>query len=196
MVSAILLAAGRSERMGAFKQLLPLGTKTFVECCVDNLLASAVAEVVVVTGHNHAAVEKVLEDRPVRFAHNPDYRSGMAGSIIRGFRSVSTASNAVMIALADQPLIQTDVMDRLISVYCETGPAAVVPRYLGANGHPIIVNRRLAGEIESMDLTMGLREVLRAYTAQTEYVEVGTESVLVDFDYPEDYQRIEAARKE
>jgi molybdenum cofactor cytidylyltransferase len=196
MVSAILLAAGKSERMGAFKQLLPLGAKSFVECCVDNLLASAVTEVVVVTGHNHAAIEKVLEDRPVRFAHNPDYQLGMAGSIIRGFRSVSAASVAVMIALADQPLIQTDVMDRLINVYGGTRPAVVVPRYMGSNGHPIIVSRQLGGEIESMNLTVGLRQVLRAHTAETEYVEIGTKSVLIDFDYPEDYQRFEAARED
>jgi len=191
MISAVLLAAGKSERMGRFKQLLPLGRKTFVECCVDNLLASGLDEVIVVTGHNEEAVRSVLAGRPVQFAYNVDYGLGMASSIVRGFRSVSASNDAVMIALADQPLITPEAIKQLIRAYQRSSPLITIPRYLGRTGHPIIIAKRLASEIESMDLQVGLRQVIAANISKVHYVEVDEEGILLDFDYPEEYRQIE-----
>src|SRR5260370_42256837 len=81
MISAVLLAAGKSERMGAFKQLLPIDGKTFVEACADNLLASRAGEAIVVTGYNQAAVRAALAGRPLRIVNNPDYETGMGAAI-------------------------------------------------------------------------------------------------------------------
>ncbi|MFY9606999.1 MAG: nucleotidyltransferase family protein [Blastocatellia bacterium] len=187
MVSAILLAAGESRRMGSFKQLMTFGGKTFVECCVDNLLASKAGEVVVVTGHREADVRSALGSRPVRFAHNPDYRSGMTSSIRRGVSALSDQAHACLVALVDQPQIGTNVFNRVIEEYLTQGPLIVVPTYAGRRGHPIVLDLKLKAEILQTDPNQGLRQVVNAHRDHTVSVEVHSQTVLFDFDTPEDY---------
>ena len=190
MISAMLLAAGESRRMGDFKQLLTIAGKTFVERCVDNLLRSRVDEVVVVTGHREQDVRRAVGDRPVRFVYNADYRAGMSSSIKRGVESLSKDSRACLIALADQPLISADVFNRVIEEYEKNQSLIVVPTFEGRNGHPVILDLRLRQEILSMDPAQGLRQVVRAHASETRHVAVSDEAVLIDFDLPEDYRRI------
>jgi molybdenum cofactor cytidylyltransferase len=133
MISAILLAAGESKRMGQFKQLLRLGEKTFVEHCVDNLIASRVDEVIIVTGHREEEVRVTVADRPVKFVHNIDYRSGMASSIKCGVQSLSEHTRAFVLALVDQPQIGVDVIDLVIEAYEKTRAIIVIP-VPGKNG--------------------------------------------------------------
>ena len=135
MISAILLAAGESRRMGTFKQLLTFEGKTFVERCVDELLASKAAEVIVVTGHRDDDVRRIIGTRAVRFAHNPEYRSGMASSILCGVSAVAPTTEAVLISLADQPQITAALIDHVISAYLANRPMIVVPRHSGRR-HP------------------------------------------------------------
>lgn len=189
MVSAIVLAAGQSKRMGSFKQLLTLGGKTFVECCVDNLLASEAGEVVVVTGHRDADVRAALAGRQVRFAHNPAFREGMASSVKTGIRALAEDAGACLIALVDQPEIGIDVFNLVIDTYLKELPLIVLPTYLGRRGHPILLDLRLKDEVLQMDPKMGLRQVVNARRDQTRFVTVATETVLLDFDTPEDYER-------
>jgi molybdenum cofactor cytidylyltransferase len=189
-VSALLLAAGESRRMGAFKQLLRIGDKTFVEHCVDALLSSRVDEIVVVTGHRAAEVEKALVGRAVRFAHNDRFSSGMSSSIIRGVGEISPQTGACLIALADQPLIPTRVIDELITTYETDRALVVIPAFQGRGGHPVLVDLSLREELKAIDPTRGLREVITRHSGQTVRVEVETETVLQDFDYPRDYEGI------
>jgi molybdenum cofactor cytidylyltransferase len=191
MVSAILLAAGESRRMGSFKQLLPLGGKTFVECCVDNLLASKAGEVLVVTGHREADVRAALAGRSVRFAHNPEYRAGMSSSIKHGIAELRDDTQACLIALVDQPEISVDILNLVIDAYLTEAPLIVVPTYEGRRGHPIVLDLKLRKEILEMDPRAGLRQVVGLHREQTRFVEVSTETVLLDFDTPEDYRRAE-----
>jgi molybdenum cofactor cytidylyltransferase len=190
MISAILLAAGESRRMGSFKQLLPLSGKSFVRCCVDNLLASKVSEVIVVTGHQESLIREELAGRPVKLAHNTDYRRGMGSSVKRGLEAVSTNSDAVLVALVDQPQIAPDIIDKVIDAYEAERPLIAIPAYHGRNGHPIILDMRLRDEIAGMDPELGLRQVVHAHAAGVATVAIETEAVLIDFDYPEDYRRI------
>ena len=186
MISAVLLAAGKSERMGRFKQLLPIDGKTFVEACVDNLLASRAGEVIVVTGYNQAAVRAILLHRSVRIVDNPDYEIGMGSSVIRGVECVASESTGVLIALADQPLIDARVLNQVISEYEDKSPLILIPTYMGKKGHPIIVSPALKHEITTMDPRVGLRQVTDAHAGSIMLIEVGSDSVLVDFDCPED----------
>lgn len=190
MISALLLAAGESRRMVEFKQLLPFRGKTFVECAADNLLASRAGEVVVVTGHREADVREALGERPVRLVHNPDYRDGMSSSIKRGVQAVSPEARALLVALADQPQIGSDIFDLVIDRYEQSRPLVVVPSYGGKNGHPVVIDLSLRDEILAMDPSRGLREVVRAHADALLRVEVETDAVLIDFDYPEDYRRL------
>jgi molybdenum cofactor cytidylyltransferase len=190
MVSAILLAAGESRRMKSFKPLLPFAGKTFIECCADNLLASRAAEIVVVTGHRHQDICRQIGNRPVRIVYNPDYQQGMSTSIKRGLAVISNSAQAVMIALADQPLITSAIFNQLIEAYESTRPLLVIPIHGARRGHPIIIDLRLKDEVIAMDPAQGLRQVVHAHESDVAYVESASDSVLIDFDYPEDYWRL------
>lgn len=190
MISAILLAAGESRRMGKFKQLLRLGDRTFVEHCVDNLLASRVDEVIVVTGHRDLEVRGAVGDRPVRFSHNSDYQSGMASSIKCGVRSLPASSRAFVLALVDQPQIGAKVINLIIETYERSQAIIVIPTYGGRNGHPILLDVSLKDEILRFDADQGLRQVVRSHPEQIERIEVPNGSILEDCDFPEDYERL------
>jgi molybdenum cofactor cytidylyltransferase len=190
MVSAILLAAGASRRMGVFKQLLPISGKSFVKCCVDNLLASKASEVIVVTGHKESAIREELIGRPVKLAHNPEYLKGMASSVRRGIEAVSLNSDAALIALVDQPRIGPDLINTLIDAYETNRPLIVIPTYGGRNGHPIIMDMRLRDEVAGMDIEFGLRQVVHAHAPGVTRIQVSSEAVLIDADYPEEYRRM------
>jgi molybdenum cofactor cytidylyltransferase len=190
MISAVLLAAGESRRMGEFKQLLRLGDKSFVEHCVDNLLASRVGEVVVVTGHREDDVRRMIGDRRVIFAYNPAYQLGMASSIMRGVQAVSESARAWVLALVDQPRIGPNVINRIIGTYETKQKLIVIPTYQGKNGHPILLDLSLKEEILVMDPARGLHSVVRAHAGEIARVEVFDGGVLEDCDLPEDYERI------
>lgn len=189
MISAILLAAGESKRMGAFKQLLPFEGKTFVQCAVDNLMASGADEIICVTGHRESDVRACLSGRAVIFAHNADYKTGMSASIKRGVEAVSKQAEAVLIALADQPQIKAEVIRRLIEAWKKDRPLILLPTFNGRNGHPVIFDISLKDEIMSIDPNEGLRQVVQAHKDKVLRLEA-TDEVLIDFDLPEDYSRI------
>lgn len=190
MISAILLAAGESQRMGEFKQLLMLDGKSFVEHCVDNLLASRAGEVLVITGHRDADVRRAIGERPVRFAHNDDYRMGMSASVKRGVQAITDEARACLVALVDQPQISTRIINRVIDAYLDARPLIVVPTYDGRKGHPIILDLQLKDEILAMDAAQGLRQVITAHASDSLRVEVADDAVLMDCDFPEDYARL------
>lgn len=195
MISAILLAAGESRRMGDFKQLLPFQGKTFVECCVDNLLAASLDEVIVISGHRHAEVGQALAERPVRLVFNADYQAGMSSSIQCGVRALDEKTSAILIALADQPQIHSKLISKIIAAHQTERPLIVVPVYDRRRGHPIILDARLRDEILAIDPNRGLRQLVQAHTDQTLYLEMTNDSILLDFDYPQDYQKFLAQEK-
>ena len=190
MISAILLAAGESRRMGEFKQLLPFGNKTFVEQCVDILKETTVGEIIVVTGHRDADIRRVLGDRNVKYAHNPNYRLGMATSIKCGARAVSIGSQAFLIALVDQPQIKAEVISRIIEEYKRMAPKIVVPTNDGRRGHPILLDASLKDEIFRLDPEEGLQQLVHQHSDSISTVDVSSRTVLEDCDFPEDYRRI------
>ena len=190
MIVAVLLAAGESRRMGKLKQVLPLGDKTLVEHCVDNLLASKVDEVIVVTGHREFEVRAAIGNRPVKIVHNADYQRGMASSIKRGMKDVSDTTGACIISLVDQPRIDHATIDCLIDAHNRGSSLIVIPTYGGKSGHPILLDLALREEVLGMDLDVGLRQVVLAHREAIVRVEVSSSAVLEDCDLPEDYERL------
>ncbi|MEW6126402.1 MAG: nucleotidyltransferase family protein [Acidobacteriota bacterium] len=190
MISAILLAAGESRRMGEFKQLLPFGEKTFVESCVDNLLASSIDELIVVTGHREADVRRALAKRPIKSVFNAQHRQGMSSSIQCGVEAASQNATAYLIALVDQPQINIAIINQLIEAYQQTDALIAIPVYQESRGHPILLSAKLKKEILSITPEIGLKAVITAHRNETLYVKVTDQGVLLDFDYPEDFERI------
>ncbi len=174
--------------MGDFKQLLQFQGKSFVECCVDNLLASGVDEIVVVTGHREAEVRQALGSRKIKFVFNAKYQAGMSSSIKCGVQALDEKTNAILIALADQPQIHSSIISNVITAYVKERPLLVVPTYANRRGHPIILDGKLREEILTFDSSQGLRQVVQAHKDQALYLEMKSDSVLLDFDYPQDYK--------
>jgi molybdenum cofactor cytidylyltransferase len=114
----------------------------------------------------------------------------MSSSIKRGVETISNSARACLIALADQPQIGADVINRIIEAYKKDEPLIVVPTYEGKNGHPIIVDLKLRDEILAIGPAQGLKQVVHAHSSEVIHIEVSTDAVLMDFDFPEDYQRI------
>jgi molybdenum cofactor cytidylyltransferase len=191
VISAIVLAAGLSTRMGRAKQLLPYGEHTVIEQIVSVLLASPVDEVLAVTGHERGAVETALAKWPVRTVFNPEYAKGeMLSSVQAGLRAVAAESQAALLAVGDMPAIEEDVVAQLIQAYRVAGENRVyIPSYQMRAGHPVLVPRPYWKAILSTPKDDNLRSVLRAKNTHVHWVVVDTASVLRDIDTPADYQR-------
>jgi len=193
MISAILLAAGESKRMaGAFKPLLKWGKRTVIETCIDNLRNSRLAEIIVALGHRESEVRARLAGAGVEFAINRDYQKGMVSSIQTGLSLVSPQSDAVLVALADQPMVGSQVINQLIDAYEQGGKKIALPTHAGKHGHPIIISADYIDEIMQLDSAAddGLRTVIDAHRDEILEVPVDSPEVLEDIDRPEDYERL------
>ena len=192
-VSAILLAAGASRRMGRPKQLLKFGRGTMLEEAIEPLLRSRVREVLVVLGHRADEIRRSIAMLPVRVAINSDPDRGMLSSVQCGVMAASADADAFLVALGDQPFLCAHVIDALIRAFKDSHRGIVVPVWMGRRGHPIILDARYASCILGMGQAGTLRDVVRAHADDVLEVSVGTEDILRDMDTPEEYE--EARRK-
>lgn len=187
MVSAILLAAGESKRMGRLKQLLPLGRTTMVEQAIDNLLNSKVNEVIVVLGHRAEEIMRKIATKPVKIAVNPVYHQGMSTSIIAGLKLVDDGARAVMLALADQPFIDSQTINRLIDEFCDHNRGIIIPTYQSRRGHPIIFAIKYKEELSSLKGDVGGRQIMEHHPDDVLEVAVASPGINIDIDTTDDY---------
>ena len=188
-VSAILLAAGQSSRMGAFKPLLPFGDRTVIESCVGTLCAAGIENIIVVAGHRADDVRLQLKNLDVQFAVNPDPESEMSASIALGVEQVSTDARAVIIALVDHPAVPLIVINALVDEW-NRGARLVQPEHKGRGGHPVLVDLSLREELLTLDPQTGLRALFDAHRAEVRRVPVESPYVARDMDTWEDYRRL------
>ena len=195
MISAILLAAGESTRMnGDFKPLMKWGTRTVISQCIDNLKRSRVDEIIVVLGHRESEIRARLAGAGVQFVINRDFRKGMLSSLKTGFPMLSPRTDAVLVALVDQPNIGPDVINPLVVSYGDYDTRISVPVFEGKHGHPIVIDREFEEEIMLLDDNNpeGLKALLKAHKNEIQEVPVDSVSILEDIDTPEDYNRLVA----
>jgi len=177
---------------GAFKPLLKWGAATVIEACIDHLRASRLDEIIVVLGHREFEIRQRLAGAGVEFAINREYQRGMMSSIKTGLALVSPQSDAVLIALVDQPMIGPEIIDRLIAAYEKSDQKIALPTYQGQHGHPIIIRTDYIDEIMNVDDASdeGLRTVIDHHRDECFEVPIDSPAVLEDIDRPEDYQRL------
>lgn len=188
-VAAILLAAGRSRRMGAFKPLLPFGDRTVIECCINNLSAAGIEEIVVVVGHRAEEVRQQLKGFDVSFAVNPDPDSEMSASIALGVEQVSSNAKALIVALVDQPAVPPEVIRLLIDEW-KCGATLVQPERAGRGGHPVLIDLAHGDELLNLDPSQGLRALFASHREKVRRVPVESPYVARDMDTWEDYVRL------
>ena len=190
MVSAILLAAGESKRMGKPKQLMPFGRSTILEQTIDNLLNSEVSEVIVVLGYRAEEMIKTVAIKPVKVAINPAYHQGMSTSIVTGLNLVDDGAQAVMLALADQPLVDSKTINRLIDEFFNYDKGIAMPVYQGRRGHPIIFSIKYKGELLKLTGDIGGRQIIKQHPDDVLEVAVGCEGINIDINTPSDYSHL------
>lgn len=195
MITAVILAAGMSRRMGQPKLVLPWGDKTVIEHIVHTLLAARVERILVVTGGAHAQVEKLLQNLPVRIVFNPQYQQQeMLASVNVGLQAAAAhaatgSPEAALICLGDQPQMQAGVIEAVTTSHAGTRANLVVPSFNRRRGHPWLIARPLWDELIRLQPEQTLRDFLNAHQAEIHYVDVDTDTILQDIDTPEDYQR-------
>ena len=190
MLTAIVLAAGESRRMGSPKINLPWGGTTVLGQVLQTLLQAGIDEIILVTGaHPVQGLEGYIE-QGVKAVHNPDYVSGeMLSSIKAGLQAASAESAAALLVLGDQPQMELKVVQAVLETYRRNQPAILIPSYQMRRGHPGVLSRSLWAEIMALQPPATLHDFLNAHAEEIQYLEVETSTVLQDLDTPEDYER-------
>jgi CTP:molybdopterin cytidylyltransferase MocA len=186
-IAAILLAAGQSRRMGAFKPLLPFGGKTVIEACVDYLHEGGIQSIIVVVGNRADEILEQLESSSVSFVVNPDPASEMSLSIACGVAQLPAAACAAVIALVDQPAIPASVITTLATEW-EEGARLVVPTFAGRGGHPVLIDLHLREELMNLDPARGLKTLFESHRDEVRRVSVASPYIARDMDTWDDYR--------
>ena len=186
-VSAIVLAAGSSRRMGSSKQLLPLGPQPVIRHCLDSVITAGLQDIVVVLGVAHDDIEAAIGGLPVRTTVNNDLQSDMAGSVRTGLKAIDRAATGVLVCLSDHPLVSAGAIASLVRTHSEHSDSIVIPVYNGRRGHPTLFPRTA---IEDLFRGTTLRDVITDRAGQVSLLDVDDEGVVLDMDTPEDYERI------
>ncbi|MEE2708897.1 MAG: nucleotidyltransferase family protein [Gemmatimonadota bacterium] len=188
MLSAIVLAAGRSFRMGPLKQLLPFGSTTVIERITSVLLASRIEETIIVLGHRIDEIQAQLAGYDVKIVRNPDPDGDMLSSVQCGVCAVAPG-HGVMIVLGDQPLITTEMLDEMISFYEKKQDAFVIPVHEDKRGHPMIISPHYRDDILSLRGDSGLKELRDRYPEAINVFPVDKVHMLTDMDYYHEYEK-------
>jgi molybdenum cofactor cytidylyltransferase len=193
MISAVVLAAGLSTRMGRPKLILPWGSSSVIGQVVTTLAQAQVDEIVVVTGAARMEVEAAVRQgglEAVRTVFNPRFaENDMLVSLQAGIAVLGDQVDAVLVVLGDQPQIEVEVVRLLVKAYQTEGCPLLVPSYQMHRGHPWVVDRTLWPDLLYAPVGSTMRDFLHAHERQITCIAVSSPSILRDLDTPEDYAR-------
>jgi molybdenum cofactor cytidylyltransferase len=192
-VAAIILAAGRSTRMGGPNKLLAeLSGKPLVRIVAEQAIASKAKEVIVVTGHQAELVEEALKGLKVKFVRNPDFAQGLATSVKAGIAAVPEEADGAVVCLGDMPMISSQLIDHLVDAFApDRGNLIAVPVSGGRRGNPVLWSRRFFNELMTLDGDIGARHLIAKHNEAVAEVPVEGDGAFLDIDTP---QGLEAAR--
>jgi len=194
VIGAVLLAAGSGSRMGHRpKSLLELGGVPLIRRQLIALSGAGVDEVVVVLGHHSNEIEPVVQTFPVTIVHNPDPDQGQVSSQRLGLAALGGKLDAVIVALADQPLLNAQDITDLISAFKKRpeGSQVVFPRVNGERGNPVIFTQEVREQILHSGLQVGCRQWQSAHPELVTPFETDNRRYQVDLDTEDDIVRFE-----
>jgi len=186
-ISAILLGAGESKRMGVDKLSLLWGRETVLEHCLETFLKSDVNEVIVVLGPRDKRLKGLSRSRKVKAVVNPLFRKGMSTSIRRGLQTIHSNSQGILIALGDQPYLKTRTINALIRAFDQGKEEIVIPSFQGRMGHPVIFHHKYKKELLNLKGDVGGRSIVKRHPEEVRVVPVKSEGVVKDIDTWQDY---------
>ncbi|MDO8287615.1 MAG: molybdopterin-binding/glycosyltransferase family 2 protein [Parvibaculum sp.] len=187
-VAAIVLAAGKSSRMGALNKLTAeVEGRAMVARAVEAAHASGAAPVIVVTGHESELVRAALKDGPVRFTHNPDYADGLSTSLRTGAKALPEGLDAVLVCLGDMPDISSDHITRLIAAFDpDEGRTICVPTFAGKRGNPVLWGAAYFAELQTLKGDTGAKHLIGEHADAVCEVPMPDDASLRDIDTPDE----------
>ena len=193
-IAGVVLAAGRSSRMGGPNKLLAeIGGRPLVRHVVDAALASRARPVVVVTGHQRDKVEAVLAGLAVKFVHNPHFADGLGTSLKAGIAALPAEVDGAIVCLGDMPQVDASLIDRLIGAFDpDHGALVVVPTIDGKRGNPVVWSRRFFPDLMAVEGDVGARYLIGRYTEAVAEVPLTGTAALTDVDTPEALEAVRA----
>src|SRR5437588_8349339 len=186
-IAGLILAAGRSTRMGGPNKLLEeINGKALVRHVAEHVLASRAKPVIVVTGHQKERVERALAGLPVTVVHNPQFADGLSTSLKTGLAAVPAEADGAIVCLGDMPQVSAKLIDRLIAAFDpERGALVVIPTIEGKRGNPVLWSRRFFPELMAIEGDIGARHLIERYGEAVVEVPVAGKAALIDIDTPE-----------
>jgi molybdenum cofactor cytidylyltransferase len=190
-VTAVILAAGTSSRMGQAKQLLALGDSTVLAQTLAHVQAAAFHEIIVVLGASAEAIRRRLPSpHEFKIVVNQAYQQGIASSLRAGLSAVDPNSNAALIVLGDQPFIRPQTLDRILEEYRRSQAQIVIPVHQGQRGNPVLLDRSVFAEVMALEGDVGSRVIFAKHLDRIVNLEVEDRGILLDLDELADYQRL------
>jgi molybdenum cofactor cytidylyltransferase len=185
---AIILAAGKSERMGKNKLLLPFQGKPMINTVIDHVQQAEIDHIWIVLGAFRDDMLAVIRDLPVNHCYNADYEQGMFTSVQCGFSNLPASADAAIIFLGDQPMIPAEVTREIIRAYRQSDKGILIPKYRRKRGHPVLIDIKYKGIINTLVAEAGLHTLLDKYSDDILEVEVQAPDILRDIDTEQDYE--------
>lgn len=198
-VSAVILAAGTSTRMGQPKQLLPLDGTTLLARAIENVRSSGLAEIVLVLGASAEAIRRQLPQpllEGLKIVVNHGYANGIASSLREGLSALGPQSAAALIILGDQPLIRPQTFHQIMAGYHRSRAPIVIPSHQGKRGNPVLLGRPVFPEVMALEGDTGCRAIFANHLDAIFKVEVEDPGILLDIDSQDDYDRLTLSIRE
>lgn len=197
MIVGVILAAGKSTRMGCRKASLAVDLRdTYLTRLIRTYAEAGLAETVVVLGHERQAIEAELVQSGLatHVAFNAGYEAGQLSSVLSGLDCAEALDatrecEAVVLGLVDAPFVAAETVRAVIGRYLETGAQVVRPVHAARHGHPVLIDRTLFDLLRRADPQRGAKLVVRAHVSRSGDVDVDDEGAFMDVDTPEDHQR-------
>jgi molybdenum cofactor cytidylyltransferase len=194
MIPAIVLAAGKSTRMGHPKGALPLGNgDTFLSRIVRTFHDAQIEEVIVVVGHEADTIRASLASTGIvaRFVDNPEYESGQFSSLVTGLDAVDRPDvSAALVTLVDVPLVTAATVRAVVDQYLHTRAPIVRPTRGNQHGHPVLIDRSVFDQLRGADRSRGAKPIVRAHASAAGDIAIEDDGAFLDIDTAADYQRV------
>lgn len=192
-ISVVILAAGKSSRMGSVKQLLPFNNSTFLQAAINHALKSKAENVYVVLGANSEIIRKKISDDYVSIVQNINWHEGLSSSIIsiiNHLENLKEEPDALLIMLADQPKVDSNYINQLIALFQDNQQAIIASTYREVNGVPAIFPRKYFKMLSNLKGDKGAKKLLNERLADVISYKPKSAEILIDIDFPEDYKNL------
>jgi len=186
-VAGIILAAGKSTRMGSTKQLLPWSGTTILGHIILQASMSYLDHLVLVLGHKAGQIVSELEFHNFALVFNPEYDKGQSSSLKKGINNLPNNIQAAIFLLADQPLISFSVIDKIIDTYIQTSSPLIIPVHKERRGNPVLIDRSIFPRLMRLQGDTGARAIFDEYSDLLLEVDIPDQGICLDIDTWDEY---------